>query len=139
MLSRHIAPRHLDPEDDYDQELLAYMQPVSLAELLDRHVSELVSRSAVEEEVKRFCRDTGRLADMARQEYLLARKESRTRASCHLRPELDTLSQMEMRDGRPLGSHLPTFNSERKALAEKVGEALLRHKPLSPNEIRPIM
>ncbi|HCU67744.1 MAG TPA: hypothetical protein DGF30_00555 [Desulfomicrobium sp.] len=139
MLSQHIAPRHLDPEDDYDQELLAYMQPVSMAELLDRHVSELVSRSAVEEEVKRFCRDTGRLADMARQEYLLARKESRTRASCHLGPELDPLSQMEMRDGRPLGAHLPTYNSERKALTEKVGEALLRHTPLSPNEIRPIM
>ena len=131
LLSRHVTPGHLDPKDDYDQELRAYMRAVSLPELLDRHVSELVSRSAVEEEVKRFCGDTKRLADMARQEYRLTRKENGARASCHLDPELDLLSQMEMKEGCPLGTHQTACVTKRKALAEKVGKALLRPDPAS--------
>lgn len=42
LLSSHIPERSLDPRDDYDQELLAYMRPVTLADLLDRHVTDLV-------------------------------------------------------------------------------------------------
>jgi hypothetical protein len=83
----------------------------------------------VEEEVKRFCRDTGRLADMARQEYLQTRKENGTRASCHIGPELDPLSRMAMKDGCPSGAHQAAYGAERKALAEKVGKTLLKHAP----------
>ncbi|PKN40687.1 MAG: hypothetical protein CVU60_14290 [Deltaproteobacteria bacterium HGW-Deltaproteobacteria-18] len=105
LLPRHIPADRLDRSDDFNQELFAYMRPVTLAELLDRHVLELVSRKTLEDEIVRFCRDTVQLDEMARQEQDAERREKASK-SCHARrfeTPLEVSRVMEMKEGLPPG------------------------------------
>ncbi|GAB6111454.1 lipase family protein [Desulfomicrobium salsuginis] len=116
LLSRHIPADRLDRNDDFNQELLAYMRPVTLAELLDRHVSELVSLETLEDEVVRFCRDTVQLGEMARQELDAERREKASK-SCHARrfeTSLEVSRVMEMKEGLSPGFLQAAYEAESK-------------------------
>ena len=127
LLSRHIPADRLDRSDDFNQELFAYMRPVTLAELLDRHVSELVSRKTLEDEILRFCRDTVQLDEMARQEQDAERREKASK-SCHARrfeTPLEVSRVMEMKEGLPPGCLQVACEAEAQG-AQSVAEDFMR-------------
>lgn len=127
LLSGHIPKGCLDPKDDYDQELLAYMRPVTLADLLDRHVSDLVPRQALVREIGRFCRDTVRLSEMARQEEGVERRENKSK-SCHARrieTPLEVSRAMEMKEGLAPGSLEAACEAEAQG-AQSMDEDFMR-------------
>ncbi|SFJ49304.1 Lipase (class 3), partial [Desulfomicrobium apsheronum] len=101
LLSSHIPADRLDRNDDFNQELLAYMRPVTLAELLDRHVSDLVPRQALEKEIGRFCRVTVRLSEMVRQAKEVETRENEARRARQIETSLEVSSVMEMKEGLP--------------------------------------
>ena len=125
MLTRHIPKGSLDPQDDYDQELLAYMRPVTLGDLLDRHVSELVPRQALEDEVVRFCRDTSRLSEMIREEEDVETRENEVRRARRIEDSLEVSKTLEMKDGLPSG-YLQTACEAESRRALEVAEEFMR-------------
>jgi hypothetical protein len=127
LLSSHIPERSLDPKADYDQELLAYMRPIALADLLEKHISDLVPRQALMREIERFCRDTVRLNEMARQEYDAERRETASK-SCHARrfeTPLKISTVMEIKEGLPHGSLQAAYEAEARE-AQRVAEDFMR-------------
>lgn len=127
LLSRHIPADRLDRSDDFNQELFAYMRPITLDELLNRHVSDLVPRQTIEKEIGRFCRDTARLSDMVRQEHDAERREKASK-SCHaLRFEtpLEVSRVMEMKEGLPSGCLQVACEAEAQG-AQSVVEDFMR-------------
>jgi hypothetical protein len=122
LLTRHIPKGGLDPQDDYDQELLAYMRPVSLADLLDRHLSELVPRQALEDEVVRFCRDTSRLSEMIRQEEDVETRENEVRRARRIEDTLEVSTSLEMKEGLPPGSLQVAYEVESRRALEMAEE-----------------
>jgi hypothetical protein len=121
LLSENIHPSNLDMQNDFDQELYAYMKPVTLHDLMGKHVAELHPEPAVEEEVSRFCRHTDgglsitesqaqrrheeeeRAANEARQVEKLAQQkrgqEFRKQNSCHRMPEHNPSQAHQRRPG----------------------------------------
>jgi hypothetical protein len=127
LLSSHIPKGCLDPKDDYDQELLAYMRPVTLADLLDRHVSDLVPRQVLEREIGRFCRDTLRLSEMTRQEKDAERREKASK-SCHTRrieTSREVSSAVEMKEGLAPGFLQAAYEAEAQG-AQSIAEDFMR-------------
>jgi hypothetical protein len=125
LLTRHIPNGSLDPQDDYDQELLAYMRPVTLGDLLDRHVSEIVPRQALEDEVVRFCRDTSRLSEMIRQEEDVETRENEVRRARRIEDSLEVSRTLEMKDGLP-SEYLQTACEAESQRALEMAEEFMR-------------
>jgi hypothetical protein len=125
LLTRHIPKGSLDPQDDYDQELLAYMRPVTLGDLLDRHVSEIVPRQALENEVVRFCRDTSRLSEMIREEEDVETREHEVRRARRIEDTLEVSRALEMKDGLPPGYFQAAYEAESRRTLE-VAEEFMR-------------
>lgn len=122
LLSRHIPAHKLDRNDEFNQELLAYMRPVTKAELLDRHVSELVPRRALEDEIVRFCRDTGRLNEMARQGKEVETRENEVLRARRIETPLDVSRVLEMKEGLPHGYLHAAYEAESKRALEMADE-----------------
>jgi fructose-1,6-bisphosphatase len=98
------------------------MRAVTMADLLDRHVSELVSRQALEDEIDRFCRDTGRLSEMARQEKDVDTKENEVRRAQRIEPLFGVSKQLEMKEGRPVGSLHSVYEAEMRGVQDMAEE-----------------
>lgn len=122
LLSRQIPAHKLDRNDEFNQELLVYMRPVTMAELLDRHVSELVPRRALEDEIARFCRDTGRLNEMARQEKDVETRENEVRRARRIETPLDVSRLLEMKEGLSSGYLQAAYEAESKRTLEMADE-----------------
>ena len=122
LLSRHIPAHKLDRNDEFNQELLAYMRPVTMAELLDRHVSELVPPRALEDEIVRFCRDTGRLNEMARQVMDVETRENEVRRARRIEDPLELSGVLEMKEGLPPGFLQAAYEAESKGAQDMADE-----------------
>jgi hypothetical protein len=125
LLSNHIPKGSLDPKNDYDQELLAFMRPVTLADLLDRHVSDLVPRQALEREIERFCRNTVQLSKMAQQAKDAETRENEVRRARQIETSLEVSRVLEMKEGLPPGSLQAACEAEAQD-AQRMAEDFMR-------------